>query len=106
MPPVTGCSGKFSKKKESTFLYRAQILGYDDPFLYLRKTFIHFGYHKITKRVNGFFFMFYSITLLLHICFIVNNFSTDMITTYGPYLLIIAYVSKIIQRYNMSNTYK
>jgi hypothetical protein len=50
--------------------------------------------------------MFYSFTFLLQICFIVNSFSIDMITTYGPFLLILANVSKITQEFSFSNICK
>jgi hypothetical protein len=95
MSQVTGSSGKFSSKKNPL---HAQILSYDDPFLYLCKLFIHFGYHKIAKCIGGFFFIFYLCTFLLQI-----RFSPDMIITYGASLLIFTNVSKVTQTCNFSD---
>jgi hypothetical protein len=66
------------------------------PYRTLKRIYIDFAYHKITKQYNIICLVFHVFILLLQICFIIENFTFDLIARYGCLILLLVYVSILL----------
>jgi hypothetical protein len=66
------------------------------PYGILNTIYIDFAYHKITKHYNIICLMFHVFILLLQICFIIENFTFDLIARYGCFILLTVTVSMLL----------
>jgi hypothetical protein len=64
----------------------------------LKKVFIDFGYHKITKLFNASLALTSCVGLSLIVHFTIKNFSKDLVMRYAPSFSVMLYVSK---RFNL-----
>ncbi|XP_044262226.1 odorant receptor 43a-like [Tribolium madens] len=55
----------------------------DDPFIFIRKIFIDYGYSRFFNYYNRLVFVFHTCSLLLEGYYMVKNFSLDFFTQYG-----------------------
>nr|XP_015833776.1 PREDICTED: uncharacterized protein LOC107397590 isoform X2 [Tribolium castaneum] len=63
----------------------------DDPFIFIRKLFVDYGYSRIINSYNRFIFIFHTCSLLLEGYYIIKNFSIDFFTQYGGATNLILY---------------
>jgi hypothetical protein len=64
----------------------------------LKKVFIGFGYHKITKLLNAGLVLASCLGMSFIVHFTIKNFSKDLVIRYGPSFSVMVYVSK---RFNL-----
>jgi hypothetical protein len=64
----------------------------------LKKVFIDFGYHKITKLLNAGLVLASCLGMSFIVHFTIKNFSKDLVIRYGPSFSVMVYVSK---RFNL-----
>ncbi|RZB38962.1 hypothetical protein BDFB_003436, partial [Asbolus verrucosus] len=55
-----------------------------DLFIVLRKIFIDYGYHKVTKQINLVCLVFHSVAYLVQVVFILSHMNVELISRYSP----------------------
>ncbi|EFA01395.1 odorant receptor 185 [Tribolium castaneum] len=64
----------------------------DDPFIFIKKIFIDYGYSKPLNYYNRLVFIFHTCSLTLESYFMLKNFSLDFFTKYGCALILSHYL--------------